>query len=296
MKNRWSVHSRTHTILEECKLTKNVPSNAQNWDSIGKGYNILNRYAESAEAFRQALYINPENSTYLYFLGIAYFKLGRYTEAVETFRQALHIDPDDYINWNYLGKAYYKLHLYAEAVEAFRQTLHVSGYDMAWYGLGVTLEKLHRYAEAIEAYRQFISSDAMYIEMEIGIAYYNLGAIYCKLGYYANAIEVYHQAMDYDSEDTSPWNNIVIAHALSGNRTAALAAVRELCRHDPERAEKLFNLIETPDGLKKTEECKDIMMDELLWHTLRGPWVDEEKAYCWNFYKMKPPVPKDWDI
>jgi hypothetical protein len=41
-------------------------------------------------------------------------------------------------------------------------------------------------------------------------------------------------------------DNLGVSYVYSGNRTAALDAVRELRRLDPEMAEKLFNLIVPP--------------------------------------------------
>jgi len=42
------------------------------------------------------------------------------------------------------------------------------------------------------------------------------------------------------------WNNLGVAYAQSGNRSAALEAVKELRKHDPTEADKLFNLIIKP--------------------------------------------------
>jgi Flp pilus assembly protein TadD len=47
-------------------------------------------------------------------------------------------------------------------------------------------------------------------------------------------------------DDADAWHNLGYAYALSGNRSAALEAVKELRRYDPQRAEKLFNLIMEP--------------------------------------------------
>jgi hypothetical protein len=42
------------------------------------------------------------------------------------------------------------------------------------------------------------------------------------------------------------WRNLAIAHANPGNRSAALTALKELRRYDPQMADKLFNLIMKP--------------------------------------------------
>ncbi len=46
-----------------------------------------------------------------------------------------------------------------------------------------------------------------------------------------------------EPDNAFAWNNLGIAYSLSGNRTAALDAVRELQRLDPAQADKLFNLM-----------------------------------------------------
>ena len=46
-----------------------------------------------------------------------------------------------------------------------------------------------------------------------------------------------------EPKNADAWNNLAISYAISGNRTAALDAVRELRRLDPARADNLFNFI-----------------------------------------------------
>jgi hypothetical protein len=47
-------------------------------------------------------------------------------------------------------------------------------------------------------------------------------------------------------EKHSNWNNLAFAYLHSGNRSAALQAVKELRRYDPQKADKVFNLIMKP--------------------------------------------------
>ncbi|MGD0828591.1 MAG: helix-turn-helix domain-containing protein [Desulfobaccales bacterium] len=42
------------------------------------------------------------------------------------------------------------------------------------------------------------------------------------------------------------WYNLGVAYAISGNRSAALEAAKELRRYDPQQADKLFDLIMKP--------------------------------------------------
>jgi len=47
-------------------------------------------------------------------------------------------------------------------------------------------------------------------------------------------------------DDVNTWRNLANAYVKSGNRSAALEAVKELRRYDPQEAEKLFNNIVKP--------------------------------------------------
>jgi tetratricopeptide (TPR) repeat protein len=58
---------------------------------------------------------------------------------------------------------------------------------------------------------------------------------------YGDAIEAYRQALRIDPKHAKAWYNLGLAYNLSDNRTAALEAVKELRRLDPEEADKLFN-------------------------------------------------------
>ncbi len=49
-----------------------------------------------------------------------------------------------------------------------------------------------------------------------------------------------------DPEYASAWNSLALFCALSGNRGAALDAVQELRRLDPQSADELFNLMVPP--------------------------------------------------
>ncbi len=66
------------------------------------------------------------------------------------------------------------------------------------------------------------------------------------MGRYREEIEAYREALRLKPDYAYAWNNLACAYALSGNRSAALQAVKELRRYDPQKADKLFNLIMKP--------------------------------------------------
>ena len=96
--------------------------------------------------------------------------------------------------------------------------------------------------EAVESFQA--GPDALSLIMPMpGI---NLGIAYGKLGRYREAIEAYREALHLKPDNADAWAKLAIIYARSGNRSAALEAVKELRRYDPKRAERVFDLIVKP--------------------------------------------------
>lgn len=66
------------------------------------------------------------------------------------------------------------------------------------------------------------------------------------MGRHQEAIEAYREALRIKPDDAKAGHNLAGAYASSGNLSAALEAVKELRRYDPQEADKLFNLIMKP--------------------------------------------------
>lgn len=180
----------------------------------------------------------PQSVSAWYNLGIAYEMLQRHTEAIEVYRQALRIDPEYGWAWDGLGKAYGDLQRHTEAIDAYRHALRIEPANLsAWHNLGNAYIDLRRFTDAIEAYRQ-----ALRINPYAG-AWLSIGYAYTKLQRDADAIDAYREAVRIDLDNVTGWTNLALSYALSGNRTAALDAVRQLRRLDPAKADELFNLI-----------------------------------------------------
>jgi Flp pilus assembly protein TadD len=141
--------------------------------------------------------------------------------------------------WNSLGIAYGHLNRYQDAIEPYRQALRIDP-KMAgvWFGLGTAYGNLNRHNDAIEAYRQ-----SLRIDPGSANTWYNLGIIYSKLERHNDAIEAYRQSLGIDPVNSDAWTGLTIAYVLSGNRAAALDTVAVLQLLDPEKADKLFNMI-----------------------------------------------------
>jgi len=67
-----------------------------------------------------------------------------------------------------------------------------------------------------------------------------------EMGRHQEAVEAYREPVRLEPDFALAWGNLALAYFLSGNRSAALEAVKELRRHDPQKADELFNLIMKP--------------------------------------------------
>lgn len=74
------------------KLTEKSPDDSSNWASFAFVYYKAHRYEEAVAPYRRAIELKATDS-WCYQLGHALFSLKRYTEAAEAFSQALLLNP-----------------------------------------------------------------------------------------------------------------------------------------------------------------------------------------------------------
>jgi len=124
---------------------------------------------QAAEAFQQALKLDPELAEAHFRLGLTYDALGQeqeaeaaYKKAVETYKKYLSINgnnDDAEAHYN-LGQTYAGLHLYNEAVREYRQATRLKPDDAAiHYDLGLALMRLAQYDEASRAFAKSLELD-----------------------------------------------------------------------------------------------------------------------------------------
>jgi Flp pilus assembly protein TadD len=59
-------------------------------------------------------------------------------------------------------------------------------------------------------------------------------------------VEAYREALRLKPDDAEAWHGLGYSYFILGNRSAALEAVKELRRYNPQKADELFNLIMKP--------------------------------------------------
>ena len=121
---------------------------------------------KAAEAFEQAVKLDPNLAEAEFRLGLAYEALGKTQEAEETYKKAiekykkyLESNKDDAEGHYNMGQAYAGLHLYSEAVREYRQAIHLKDDADVYYDLGTALTKLAQYDEAAAAFSKSLEID-----------------------------------------------------------------------------------------------------------------------------------------
>jgi len=122
---------------------------------------------KAADAFEQAVKLDPNLAEAEFRLALAYEALGKtqeveetYKKAIEKYKKYLESNKDDAEGHYNLGQTYAGLHLYTEAVREYRQAIHLKDDDAdVYYDLGTALTKLAQYDEAAAAFSKSLEID-----------------------------------------------------------------------------------------------------------------------------------------
>lgn len=140
---------------------RNRPNNATNSSAASRivtakanTYFNQKRYAEAAEAYREALRLNPNDAQAQNGLGSAYYKMSKYEEAIEAFKLGLRLNPNEAVAHSRLGAAYGELGRYEEAVAPLKEAIRLDPKDyITHYNLGQVYLHLGDRNSALSLYR-----------------------------------------------------------------------------------------------------------------------------------------------
>lgn len=133
---------------------------ADDWMQKGLELNGLGRFEEAADAFRQAIAINPEDAVAWFSLGTATAFNGNYEEAVGLLKQAVNFDPDFMVAYSNLGAVYGRLGRFKEAHDAYCQVLRLNPDDAdARYNRGIVSAGLGDRESALKDYQLLLAVD-----------------------------------------------------------------------------------------------------------------------------------------
>jgi len=133
----------------------------------GKDLYRTDHDSEAAEAFEQAVKIDPDLAEAHFRLGLSYEAQNKadeaeteYKKAIEAFKKYVDTNPEDAEAHYQFGQTYAALHQYSEAVREYRLATKIRSDDGDMYfDLGMALTKLARYDEAVAAYSKALEID-----------------------------------------------------------------------------------------------------------------------------------------
>ncbi len=232
------ISGKKLTALKESEL-EDYKKTAEYWLYLGVAYLEAGKWNDAAEAYKQAIKINPDYAEAHLGLGGAYTGLGKSDDAIGAFKQAIRIKPHDAKTHFILGLAYRDLGMYKEAIEAHKQAIRIKpDYAEAYVDLGSVYAKSGDYRTAIDAYKEAVRLKPDYAE-----AHYNLGGAYGNLGMHREAIEAYKQAIKIKPDFAKAHLFLGLFYVIINDRDSALRQYKILKSLDPERANILFNVI-----------------------------------------------------
>jgi tetratricopeptide (TPR) repeat protein len=197
---------RHNEALEASKKAVNLRPSAESYFNIGLASFYLKQFRESADAYRQAIKLDPYNAADAHYaLGLVYRDWGRVDEEVQAYKQAIRLRPDYTSAYERLGARYMRSKKYTEAIEVFRQLIaQKPGDAVAPNNMGEAYLELNKLNEALEAFRQSIR-----LKPDFGKAYYNLGKCLLAMGNRDGALEQYNILTNIDSEWAEKLNALI---------------------------------------------------------------------------------------
>ena len=192
--------------IEASKRAVNLRASAESYFNIGLASYYLKQYREAADAYRQAIKLDPYNSADAYYaLGLVYRDWGKADDEIQAYKQAIRLRPDYTSAYERLGSRYVKSKKLAEAVEVYRQLSALKPGDaIVPNSLGEAYLELGRKEDALESFRQ-----AIRLKPDFGRAYFNLGKCLLAMGNRDAALEQYNILQNLDQDWAEKLNNLI---------------------------------------------------------------------------------------
>lgn len=219
------------------------PTNDDAYRELAEAYEFLGQPAQAEATYRRAIELRPHYWAGYNWLGVFYYHRAQYREAAKMFEQVTALAPDNVRGLYNLGTSYIGLGRYDDAMQVLGRSIAIRPDGTAYSDLGNAYFYLRRYAEASQAYEQAIQFD-----QADALLWWNLGdGYYWTPGKRAQAVNAYQRAISLAQEklavnpkDVGAVGILAIGHAMRGEKTPALKALRRGLQLAPQDPEMLF--------------------------------------------------------
>jgi eukaryotic-like serine/threonine-protein kinase len=226
-------------IAEYREAIRLQPDSVRAWSNLGVLLcEVKHDAGAAAEAFRQAIQLDPENAPAHYNLANALEAKGQDDEAIAEYREAIRLDPGDAQARSNLGVALARRGELDGAIAEYREAIRLNPrYALARVNLGLALASRGELDEAIGECRE-----AVRLRPNNAGIRFNYGATLSKHGKIEEAIVAYREAIRLDPDHSKAHANLGVALARQGKPEEAIAECRAAIRLDPKHAEAHYNL------------------------------------------------------
>lgn len=156
------------------KYLEQYPDSARVLITYGKSLTVFHRYADAEQAIRKVISITDKLSPeYLHIpynaLASIFEGSGNFVEAAKWYRMAHQADPQEASYLIFIGVMHFKSGKLAEAEQSLRAALTCrdGAFDEAYFNLGSVLVARGRLEEAVECYKKAIELDPKYKEANV---------------------------------------------------------------------------------------------------------------------------------
>jgi tetratricopeptide (TPR) repeat protein len=192
----------------------------------------------AADAYREALRVDPKNPQLHYNLSLALDKLGDRDAEEQELEKAIQLDPDLAVAHNQLGVLALQANRTSEADREFKKAIAGDPrYAEAQNNLGVLYSREGQDQKAATLYQQAIDSDPKYIK-----AFVNLGLLLAQHGQVARGEQQLRAAIQIDPGDPGAYTALGMIQGKTGRGGEAVESFRKVVALQPESADAHLNL------------------------------------------------------
>jgi tetratricopeptide (TPR) repeat protein len=219
------------------KLTEVAPQDYRSWYNLGFANQKLDLWEDAAQAYREALRVDPKAAQAHTNLGTLLHDKGDYAGAKASYEEALTLRPAPDRLWN-LALVCEQLGEPEEAELAYEQMVEIrKDWAEAWFRLATIRFDRGDFGRALQAFESAAEAKLGWPEalIDVGVCRY-------KLGEFRNAEQAFEQALAVVPKDPSALTGVAASAVAQGDATKALEYYRELQATSGGTAELAFNV------------------------------------------------------
>ena len=156
-----------------------------------------------------------------------YIRNKNYPAARDAYKKAIYHDPDDPLSRANIGTAYYNLKEYKKAREHLEQAIALAPeYINAYKHLGNTYNALKQYPKALATYRKVLTREPDHVDVQ-----YNIGVVLFKQSQFESAIETFEKVLKSNPEYHNAHLRLAMSYEKSNQISKAIDAYRNVLKY-----------------------------------------------------------------